>query len=94
MVEMVDLNFLRRGIEEGDFDDATCAGLLDVLAEVEHLRADLGLEKARKDATVRYSISLDAIQDADIVRWITVAGAQEELAIMAKREGPMRKGKK
>jgi len=26
--------------------------------------------------------------------WDTVAGAQEELAIMAKREGPMRKGKK
>jgi len=52
---MVDLDFLRRGVEESDFDDATCRGLLDVLAEAGHLRAELA-ETRRTLAIARQAL--------------------------------------
>lgn len=42
---MINLDFLHNAVDEGDFTDAVCAGLLDVLAEVEYLRAELIVPK-------------------------------------------------
>jgi len=38
---MVDLHFLHDAVDVGDFTDDVCRGLLDVLAEVEQLQAEV-----------------------------------------------------
>jgi len=43
---MIDPNFLHNAIDEGDFTDDVCHGLLDALAEVEYLRAELAAVRA------------------------------------------------
>jgi len=38
---MIDLNFLHNAVDEGDFTEDVCRGLLDALAEVEQLRQEV-----------------------------------------------------
>jgi len=42
---MFDLRFLHNAVDEGDFTDDVCRGLLDVLAEVESLRTELAVAR-------------------------------------------------
>jgi len=65
---MVDLAFLHNAVDEGDFTEDVCRGLLDVLAEVEYLRAEL---KASLEREKQLSKLLSEYESRDLVKIAT-----------------------
>ena len=63
---MVDLDYLRTAVNGRDFDYKVCRGLLDVLAEVEQLRAELAALKRIRDEFNRIIAALSGAHKPEL----------------------------